>query len=442
MQPGAGDSSSDTDAVLAILSRPEDDDLTDIVELVAKICDAAAAGITINKDDEYHVPITYGIEPFVSPSTDTFCQHAMSTQGVFAVEDAQADPRFADIGWVDGTIARARFYASAPLYSPHGYMVGRLCVIDPAVKSLTALQQRSLETLATNVTRLIELRMLRTSRLRLTTPDSAQTKATVISQLAAELSHDLRVPLSSVIASAEMLEDELEERSSPVIDALLAQTVRSAERMERMIEQSLEYGVAGDQPVLTDVDLAHVAHQLVLNPTTLLDAAGVKVEIADLPVVRADPGRHVLRAPEPAHQLHQVRPTGRPGRGAHLRDSGCPTPGGSLSATTASASPRIGEWTSSPCSPASRPTSRGTASDSPRSRGSSRPMVAARVPSRVPPAEPRSGSRSPMTPPSGSEPQYRAKRAVRLPPAQQPRPLEGTHRRGQRLSRPDVGTGT
>jgi signal transduction histidine kinase len=168
-------------------------------------------------------------------------------------------------------------------------MVGRLCVIDPAVKNLTPLQGRSLQTLAGNVTKLIELRMLRTSRLRLTTPDSGQTTATVISQLAAELSHDLRVPLSSVLASAEMLGEELEGRSSPVIDALLAQNVRAAERMSRMLEQSLEYGVAGEEPDFADVDLAQLAHQLVLSTTPLLNAEQVKVEIADLPVVHADP---------------------------------------------------------------------------------------------------------------------------------------------------------
>ena len=41
---------------------------------------------------DYHVPITYGIEPFVSPSTDTFCQHTMGTADVFAIEDARAGP--------------------------------------------------------------------------------------------------------------------------------------------------------------------------------------------------------------------------------------------------------------------------------------------------------------------------------------------------------------
>jgi signal transduction histidine kinase len=289
VQPGAGDSGSDIDAVLAILSRPDDDDLADVVELVAKICDAEAAGITILKDDEYHVPITYGIAPFVSPSSDTFCQHAMSTEGVFAVEDAGSDPRFSGVGWVDGTLARTRFYASAPLYAPGGEMVGRLCVIDPAVKALTPLQRRSLETLATDVTRLIELRLLRASRLATTSPQSGQTAATVVSQLAAELSHDLRVPLSSVLASVEMLEDELEDQSSAVIDALLSQAARAAQRMERMLEQSMVYGVAGAEPGFVDVDLAQVVHQLVLSSAALFDGAGATVETADLPVVRADP---------------------------------------------------------------------------------------------------------------------------------------------------------
>ncbi len=115
MQPGTGEPGPDSDAVLDILSSPDDDDLADVVELVAKVCDARAAGITVLKGKDYHVPITFGIPPFVSPSSDTFCQHTMDTEGVFTVEDARADPRFADIGWVDGTIAEARFYASAPL---------------------------------------------------------------------------------------------------------------------------------------------------------------------------------------------------------------------------------------------------------------------------------------------------------------------------------------
>ena len=37
-------------------------------------------------------------------------------------------------------------------------------------------------------------------------------EAVRMSQLAAELSHDLRVPLSTIVASMEMLEDQLDEQ--------------------------------------------------------------------------------------------------------------------------------------------------------------------------------------------------------------------------------------
>ena len=44
-------SSPDADAVLAILSRPDDVDLAELVELVARICDSQAAGITVQRGE-------------------------------------------------------------------------------------------------------------------------------------------------------------------------------------------------------------------------------------------------------------------------------------------------------------------------------------------------------------------------------------------------------
>ncbi len=287
VQPKTGDPGADNDAVLAILSH-HDDDLADLVELVATICAAEAAGITIRRHGDYHVPITYGLEPFVSPSTDTFCQHTMGSEGVFAIEDARADPRFAGIGWVDGTIASARFYASAPIYSPAGAMVGRLCVIDSTPRTLTSWQRDSLETLAASVTQLIELRLLRSDRPSPTQPGSGQRAATVVSHLAAELSHDLRVPLSSIRASVEMLQEELGDQRSPVVEALLTRALRAAGRMDRMLDQVLEHGATAPRVAPTETDLSQLTHQLVLDSSTLLEGAGANVVAADLPVVRAN----------------------------------------------------------------------------------------------------------------------------------------------------------
>ena len=279
---------TDLDEVMAILSRPEDDDLAELVELVAEICEADAAGVTILRENAFHVRVTHGIDPFVCPARDTFCRHTMDVDGVVCIEDARSDPRFEHIGWVDGTIAKARFYASAPLYAPTGEMVGRLCVIDSEVRGLTTLQHRSLEAIALSVTQLIELRLLRASRPEPPAPDVGQATATVVSQLAAELSHDMKVPLTAIIASVEMLAEELGDEPGRAVDALLNRTTRAADRMARMLEQNMDFGVVGTGAAPVDVDLDAVARQLLLDSSLMLSAQGASVEVGDLPVVRAN----------------------------------------------------------------------------------------------------------------------------------------------------------
>jgi signal transduction histidine kinase len=289
VSPGAGAAGLEIDEVLNILSRSDDADLGEIVELVANICECGAAGITIQRGEDYHVPIAFGVEPFVCPASDTFCQFTMSTDGVYCIEDVHDDPRFSAIGATYGELPRTRFYASAPLYTPRGEMVGRLCVMDPKPKSLTALQRRSLETLALSATKLIELRLLRAVRPGRITPQTGQAAATVVSQLAAELSHDMKVPLSSIVASVELLGDELADYPDRTVGALLSRTTRAADRMVRMLEQNMDMSAVSGAPVTREVDLGRVVEQLLLDSEALLEPAGALVVAGDLPVVQADP---------------------------------------------------------------------------------------------------------------------------------------------------------
>lgn len=289
MSPQVDSAHLDIDAVLSVLTRPDDVELVELVELAARVCDAEASGIIILRGDSYHVPVTYGVALFVCSADDTRGTYTMSTHGVFCVEDASADPRFAEISWVDGTLTTASFYASAPLYGPDGQMVGRLCVIDSRTKTLALLQHRSLETIALSVTKLIELRMLRSERPMLASVETNPSAATVVSQLAAELSHDMRVPLSSIVASIEMLEDELADYPDPAVSALLDRTTRAADRLERMLDQNMRVGSTVDEIERVDVDLDTMVRQLTLDSAGLFEAANATIESADLPVVRADP---------------------------------------------------------------------------------------------------------------------------------------------------------
>lgn len=279
----------DVDDVLGILTRTDDDDLHELVALAAAICDCAAAGITVRRGDDYHVPVTHGIAPLVCAADDTFCRVTMTTDGVFTIEDAMQDPRFAEIGWVDGTLAESRFYASAPIYAPGGQMVGRLCVIDPQPRTLTDLQRRTLETLAASATKFVELRLLQADRPATSATRVSEAATTVMSQLAAELSHDLRVPLTSVVACIEMLDELLGDHPDRGVEALISRGRRAADRMMRMLDQNLHVGDGRTTANARAVDLGRVVDQLVFDSAALLEPAGAQVQTDWLPVVRADP---------------------------------------------------------------------------------------------------------------------------------------------------------
>ena len=61
----------------------------------------------------------------------SFCGHAIMEPGLFIIEDASLDPRFADNPLVTGDM-HLRFYAGAPISAPSGHRIGTLCVIDTA----------------------------------------------------------------------------------------------------------------------------------------------------------------------------------------------------------------------------------------------------------------------------------------------------------------------
>lgn len=111
----------------------------------------------------------------------------------------------------------------------------------------------------------------------------------LISHLAAELSHDMRVPLTSIVGSLEMLEDELGEHPNPEVGALLARAQRAADRMLRMLEQHMDITPTPAGRILSDVDLGKMAFQLALDSALLLEMADATLDLGYLPVVRADP---------------------------------------------------------------------------------------------------------------------------------------------------------
>ena len=87
----------------------------------------------------------------------SMCSRTIESDEIMTVEDATADPRFADNPLVTSG-PKIRFYAGAPLITPDGYRLGTICGIDYRPKQLDESQRDALRRLADQVMRELEIR--------------------------------------------------------------------------------------------------------------------------------------------------------------------------------------------------------------------------------------------------------------------------------------------
>jgi diguanylate cyclase (GGDEF)-like protein len=93
-----------------------------------------------------------------TPREQAFCAHTVMDPGqVMVVNDATQDERFVNNPLVTGD-PHIKFYAGAPLVTASGLALGALCVIDRTSRDLTQRQQEALETIATEVATMLQLR--------------------------------------------------------------------------------------------------------------------------------------------------------------------------------------------------------------------------------------------------------------------------------------------
>jgi GAF domain-containing protein len=143
---------------LGALDRGTGRDLQSLVDLVAAICDVPHAVINLVGSDTQRQIAAHGFSPSVCAREDSMCAVVMDEPDAVIVADASQDPRFADNPFVTGQIGAVRFYASAPITTPEGLPIGRLCVFDTVPRDLDAVQRRSLKVMAAQVTDLLDLR--------------------------------------------------------------------------------------------------------------------------------------------------------------------------------------------------------------------------------------------------------------------------------------------
>jgi signal transduction histidine kinase len=233
-----------------IESRPDNDELVSLCELAALLCDAPIAAINLLDHQFQHTVAAYGADSQICAKEDSMCATTIAADEDIYLEDARLDPRFEHHPWVDGRRGTVRLYAATVLRAPTGAAVGTLCVIDARTDrpvehrpEVAAQRQRVLATLGRQVIDLFELR-IRTDVLTRTNVELARSQEH-LAAFAAQISHDLKTPLTATLGFAELLTELPSVADDPVAARYADRCRSSSQRMLEMIDELLGYARLG-----------------------------------------------------------------------------------------------------------------------------------------------------------------------------------------------------
>lgn len=177
-----------------LLDTPYEQEFDEIVNLASRICNVPMSLITLVDSNRQWFKAKYGLSGEQTDRSVSFCGHAIASDNLFEVRDAQEDERFYDNPYVLGE-PFVRYYAGIPLVTGSGHKLGTLCVIDTIPRNIDSEQVKALQTLSNQVMKLFELRLKNKELKKITE---------VHQKLLTILAHDVRGPLSAIQSSYEL----------------------------------------------------------------------------------------------------------------------------------------------------------------------------------------------------------------------------------------------
>ena len=196
---------------LNILDSKAEQEFDDLASLASYICETPVSLITFLEEKRQWFKSHIGTDLCETDRDISFCGHAINhPQELMIVEDATKDERFADNPLTTLKDTPVIFYAGMPLTDKMGNALGTLCIIDHQPKTLTETQKSKLKTVANQVVKLLELR-LRNNKLK-TIEKELRAKNELLKNFAGVVSHDMKMPLSNMILTADILKEKYSEQ--------------------------------------------------------------------------------------------------------------------------------------------------------------------------------------------------------------------------------------
>ncbi|WP_422017764.1 PAS domain S-box protein [Roseateles sp.] len=134
-------------AALAVMDSEPEPLFDHITALAAQICGTPVALLGLLDERRQWFKAAVGIGRSETPRTQTFCAHALLSDGLFEVNDARLDERFRNHPDVLANPS-LRFYAGVPIRLDDGSHPGTLCVVDFQARQLSDAQREALTRLA------------------------------------------------------------------------------------------------------------------------------------------------------------------------------------------------------------------------------------------------------------------------------------------------------
>jgi adenylate cyclase len=149
---------------LELLDSEPEEEFDELVHRAAEATGAPIAVITLVDEARQWFKARVNLELESTDRDLAFCAHAiLAPDDLTIVPDTLEDDRFNDNLLVTED-PNIRFYAGAPIFTPDGYPIGTLCVIDAAPRGLSEDQADALRDLAREVSKQIERRRLERAR--------------------------------------------------------------------------------------------------------------------------------------------------------------------------------------------------------------------------------------------------------------------------------------